>query len=311
MAARLPILLAGPTGVGKSAIALELAERIGGEIISVDSMQVYRGMDLGTSKPTPAERARVRHHLVDVADLRQGFDAARFVNLARAAALEIIARGAIPIFCGGTGLYFRAYLEGIGTAPPGDPNLRRDLEGLPLPELLNELELRDPATFKTIDKQNPRRVIRALEVIRLSGRPFSQQRARWRKPQNANHAAEGEPAAPFFGLERSRADLRKRIEERVDRMFAQGLVEETKTLLGQGLAENQTALQALGYRQVVEFLKGMRSLADTIELAKQKTRQYAKRQMTWFRHQATLEWIPIREEQPNATIVRVVEARLE
>ena len=174
-----PVFLAGPTAVGKSAVALALAESLGGEIISVDSMQVYRGLDLGTAKPSAAERARVPHHLLDVVELSEAFDAAQFVRLATAAVVEIQARGRVPIFCGGTGLYFKAWLEGLGEAPPSDARVRAELEAAPLSELLAELEQRDPLTYARIDRQNPRRVIRAVEVIRLTGKPFSAQRANW------------------------------------------------------------------------------------------------------------------------------------
>ena len=164
-----PIFIAGPTAAGKSEIALMLAERVGGEIISVDSMQVYRGLDIGTAKPSPADRARVPHHLIDVCDLPEAFDAAQFVRRARQAAAEIQDRGRTPVFCGGTGLYFKAYLEGLGAAPATQALLRAEIEATPLEMLLAELRERDPATFETIDQQNPRRVVRAIEVIRLTG----------------------------------------------------------------------------------------------------------------------------------------------
>src|SRR4051812_41200252 len=167
-----PVFIAGPTAVGKSEIALAVAEKIGGEIISVDSMQVYRGLDIGTAKPSAAERARVRHHLIDVVDITEPFDAAQFVRLATAAVAEIQSRGRVPIFCGGTGLYFKAFLEGLGDAPPADEALRAQLETVPLPELLAELTEKDPVTYEKIDRQNPRRVIRAVEVIRLTGKKF-------------------------------------------------------------------------------------------------------------------------------------------
>jgi len=243
-----PIFLAGPTAAGKYALALELAERLDGEIISVDSMQVYRGLDIGTAKPPPEDRRRARHHLIDVVTLAQGFDAAQFVRLAGAAARDIQARGRRPIFCGGTGLYFKAYLEGLGEAPPADANIRAELQAAPPAQLLAELERRDPAAFQAIDRRNPRRVIRALEVIRLTGKPFSAQRARW--------AAAGQPAPGMIGLTRPMGELAQRIHQRVDEMFRRGLVAETELLLSQGLAENPTALQALGYRQVVEHLRG-------------------------------------------------------
>jgi tRNA dimethylallyltransferase len=296
-----PLLLAGPTGVGKSEIALLLAGRLDGEIISVDSMQVYRGLDIGTAKPTAAERQRVPHHLLDVVELTDSFDAAKFVALARHAVEEIQARGKLPILCGGTGLYFKAFLEGLGEAPPADPALRAELERVLLPELLRELAQRDRVTYAKIDRQNLRRVTRALEVIRQTGRPFSAQRADWNSPRTS------QDAPFFFVLTRTTADLHARIDARVDAMFARGLVEETRRLLQQGLAENKTAMQALGYRQVVEHLRGDRSLAETIALVKTRTRQFAKRQITWFRHQAAASWIETgRIETPEQVIARLL-----
>jgi tRNA dimethylallyltransferase len=298
------ICLAGPTASGKSAVALCLAEMLGGEIISVDSMQVYRGLDLGTAKPTPAERARVPHHLVDVVDVREPFDAARWCALASGAVRDLQQRGRRPILCGGTGLYLRAFREGLGEAPPADAALRAELEATPLPELLRELATRDPVTFARVDRQNPRRVIRALEVLRLTGRPFSEQRARWLVPPAA---ATG--AARMFALQRQLDDLHARIASRVERMFAAGLVEETRQLLAQGLGENRTALQALGYRQVVEHLRGARGLTETIALVQTRTRQFARRQMTWFRRQSPACWLAVsREEAPELTARRVLAA---
>jgi tRNA dimethylallyltransferase len=287
-------------------VALRLAELLGGEIISVDSMQVYRGLDIGTAKPSPAVRQRVPHHLIDVVELTDSFDAARFVLLARQAAEAIQSRGHVAIFCGGTGLYFRAYLEGLGATPPPDRALRAELESTPLPKLLAELEQRDSVIFRQIDRQNPRRVVRALEVIRLTGRPFSEQRAKWaRDPSTANVR----PAAPFFGLGREASDLHARIEARVDAMFRGGLIEETRRLLARGLAGNQTALQALGYRQVVEHLRGERALTQTIALVKARTRQFAKRQMTWFRHQPRLTWVALTPESSVEGVANLVLAR--
>ena len=295
------IFLVGPTASGKSAVALALAEKLGGEIISVDSMQVYRGLDIGTAKPTAEERARVPHHLIDVVELTEPFDAAKFVELARQAESEIGGRGRVPIFCGGTGLYFKAYLEGLGHAPPSDENLRAELEAIPLDQLLRELERCDPATFARIDRQNPRRVIRALEVIRLTGKPFSEQRADWQRLSNSQSQISN-----VFGLERSLADLHTRINARVDEMFTRGLVEETHVLLGRGLEQNKTAMQAIGYRQVVEHLRGARSLTETVELVKSKTRQFAKRQMTWFRRQLSVEWIPVEARDEVQSLIEQV-----
>ncbi len=288
----LPIFLAGPTAAGKSALALELGERFDGEIISVDSMQVYQGLDIGTGKPTAEEQRRVPHHLIDVITLEENFDAAQFVRRAAAAAQDIQARGRRPIFCGGTGLYFKAYLEGLGPAPPKDERIRAELEATPLERLLEELKRLDPAAFEVIDRRNPRRIIRALEIIRLTGQPFSTQRAPW--------TSGARPSGGMIGLSRPMGELTERIHRRVEDMFRQGLVAETEALIGQGLEENPTAMQALGYRQVVEHLRGERGLAETIELVKIRTRQFAKRQLTWFRRQMNLEWITLSGSSPQA-----------
>jgi tRNA dimethylallyltransferase len=288
--APVPIFLAGPTAVGKSALALMLAERLGGEIISVDSMQVYRGMDIGTAKPGQAERQRVPHHLLDVVEVTEPFSAAEFVRRARVAAHAIQARGRVPIFCGGTGLYFKAYSAGLGEAPAADPALRAVLATTPLPQLLRELATQDPATFARIDPHNRRRVVRAVEVLRLTGRSFSAQRAPWTTSPG------GEPRQPpglWVGLSRAPADLRGRVDTRVEEMFARGLVEETRQLLARGLGQNPVALQALGYRQVAEYLRGERSFPATVALVQQRTRQFAKRQLTWFRRQLELAWVPL------------------
>ena len=296
-----PIFITGPTACGKSQIALDLAQRLNGEIISVDSMQVYRGLDIGTAKPTQAERELVSHHLIDVADLDEAFDAAKFCQLAASAVAEIQARERVPIFCGGTGFYFKAFLEGLGEAPPADLSLREALATIPLTELLDELKMRDPLTFEKIDRQNPRRVIRAIEVIRLTGKPFSVQRAEWKAQKSSETQL-------CFGLARSRADLHLRIEKRVDEMFKNGLVAETESLLHRGLEKNQTAMQAIGYRQVVEHLRGMRSLAETIELVKIRTRQFSKRQLTWFRRQMQLNWIHLGDAQEIDAAAKVAKA---
>ncbi len=292
------ILLGGPTASGKSEVALALAERLDGEIVSVDSMQVYRGLDVGTDKPAPEIRARVPHHLIDVVELSEPFDAAKFVTLARHAVEQIRSRSRVAILCGGTGLYFRAFLAGLGEAPPPDPRLRAELEAAPLEQLLEELQARDPVTFERIDRRNPRRVVRAVEVIRLTGKPFSALRADWNAPV----------AAPFFALRRTPEDLRARIQARVERMFAAGLVEETRRLLARGLEQNRTAMQALGYRQVIEYLRGERSLAETIARVKLKTWQFARRQMNWFGRHLDVDWIDV---SPGQSPAQVAEAILE
>jgi tRNA dimethylallyltransferase len=238
-------------------------------------MQVYRGLDIGTAKPDAATQKHIRHHLIDVCDLNEPFDAAKFVQLANQAVAEIQSREKTPIFCGGTGFYFKAFLDGLGEAPPADAKLRAELEAAPMEELLGELRERDPEAYEKIDKKNPRRVIRALEVIRTTGKSFSSQRANW--------PAQGAGPGTLYLLTRSAGDLRRRIDVRVEEMFRSGLVEETRELLKRGLAENKTAMQAIGYRQVVEHLRGEHTLPETIELVKIRTRQFAKRQLTWFR----------------------------
>ena len=299
----MPVLIAGATASGKSAVAVELAERLGGEVIGVDSMQVYRGMDVGTAKPGQEERIRVPHHLVDVADITEAFDAARFVALAGEAVASVRGRGRVPILCGGTGLYFNAWLNGLGTAPAPDAALRAELEAMPMEALLDELARKDWETFDEIDVANRRRVVRAVEVIRLTGQPFSRQRARW--PERAAALA-----GRSFGLARDRADLARRIELRVEAMFRGGLVEEVRGLMGRGLRGNRTAMQAIGYRQVVEHLDGGRGYLATVEEVKVRTRQYARRQGTWFRGQMDLAWVEVGAGEEAAATADRLAARL-
>jgi tRNA dimethylallyltransferase len=295
-----PLLLTGPTASGKSAVGLLLAEGLGGEIISVDSMQVYRGLDIGTAKPTREELGRVPHHLIDVVDLTESFDAAQFVRLAKAAMEDIQSRGRVPILCGGTGLYFNALLGGLGEAPPADPVVRAEVEALPTEALLDELATRDPVLFDEIDVNNRRRLVRAVEVIRITGRPFSVQRAAW--PDRAPGLA-----GRSFGLERLADDQRRRIHERVEVMMNSGWIEETQRALAAGLASNRTAAQAIGYRYIAEFLQGERTRLMTVDLIQTKTRQFAKRQRTWLHNQLDLEWLEVApDEAPANTAERIL-----
>ena len=288
-----PIYIAGPTAVGKSSIAVEIAQTLGGEIISVDSMQVYRRMDKGTAKPTTTERASVPHHLIDIIEPSEDFDAARFVERVE----EVLRRKKRVILCGGTGLYFKALLEGLGEAPGANERVRAELEAMDSAALLAELKKNDPETFCKIDRQNRRRLVRAVEVIRLTGKPFSAQRAEWT----------GQAPPQFFLLQRAPEDLRQRIDTRVDQIFADGLVAETEALLPD-LQTNRTAQQALGYKQVIEHLRGERDLPATIALVKSRTWQFARRQQTWFRkmHGAiTVEVSP--SENPTVTAQRILD----
>jgi len=288
-----PIFIAGPTASGKSAVAMEVAKKKGGEIISVDSMQVYCGLDIGTAKPTTEEKAAVTHHLVDAIQIDEAFDASKFVEFTKATIKKI----AQPIFCGGTGLYFQAWQQGLGASPGGEPKLRSELEGLETEALLQELQRKDPETHAKIDRRNRRRIVRAVEVIRLTQKPFSEQRAEWsgKAPEN------------FFVLAREREDLRKRINVRVDAMFKTGLVAETCSLRS-ALEANAVARQALGYRQVIEHLQGERDLPDTVARVKSRTWQFARRQMTWFRNMdgtRTLNVSP--DEVSTITAQRIVD----
>ena len=279
------IYITGATASGKSALAMHLANRLGGEIISVDSMQVYCGLNIGTAKPSAQEQNEIQHHLIDVAQLSEAFDAAQFVSLAKQALKLIWARGRVPIFCGGTGLYFRALIEGLGESPPSDESLRDELALMPIESLIAELQIKDPEAAKQVDLKNPRRVLRAIEVIRLTGRPYSEQRIGW---NNVDKAPQN-----LFCINREVDVLNQRIHKRVDEMFNQGLVEETQTLIKKGLRNNRNACQALGYRQVLDLLDGKLDLENVVHQVKTKTRQFAKRQRSWFRNQMKcnfLEW---------------------
>ena len=279
------IYITGATASGKSALAMRLANRVGGEIISVDSMQVYCGLNIGTAKPSAQEQNEIQHHLIDVAQLSEAFDAAQFVSLAQQALKLIWKRGRVPIFCGGTGLYFRALIEGLGESPPGDESLRDELAQMPIESLVTELRIKDPEAAKQVDLKNPRRVLRAIEVIRLTGRPYSEQRIGW---NNVDKAPQN-----LFCISRDVDVLNQRIHKRVDEMFNQGLVEETQTLIKKGLRNNRNACQALGYRQVLDLLDGKLDLENVVHQVKTKTRQFAKRQRSWFRNQMKckfLEW---------------------
>ena len=279
------IYITGATASGKSALAMRLANTLGGEIISVDSMQVYCGLNIGTAKPSAQEQNEIQHHLIDVAQLSEAFDAAQFVSLAQQALKLIWKRGRVPIFCGGTGLYFRALIEGLGESPPSDESLRDELALMPIESLVTELRIKDPEAAKQVDLKNPRRVLRAIEVIRLTGRPYSEQRIGW---NNVDKAPQN-----LFCISRDVDVLNQRIHKRVDEMFNQGLVEETQTLIKKGLRNNRNACQALGYRQVLDLIDGKLDLENVVHQVKTKTRQFAKRQRSWFRNQMKckfLEW---------------------
>lgn len=282
-------MLVGPTASGKTRLGVELAERLNGEIISADSQQVYRGLDLGTAKPSFEERHRVPHHLVDVADLDAGesLSAGAFVRLADEAIADVRRRGRLPLIVGGTGLWIRSLLRGIVEAPPVDPELRRRLEERAAREgreaLHAELCRVDPDTAAQTSPRNLVHVLRALELYRLTGQRPSELKAR--------HAfAELRYDAKVLGLAPPREELYRRIDERVAQMFVQGLVDEVRAFVSRGL-RGAAQTKALGYPQALAVADGRTSVAEAVRLTARDTRHYAKRQLTWFRADPLVEWL--------------------
>jgi tRNA dimethylallyltransferase len=295
------IFLVGPTAVGKSAVAIELARRLNAEIVSADSMQVYRGMDIGTAKATRGERREIPHHLIDVCEVGEVFDVKRFVEMSQ----SLITSLQSPlIICGGTGLYIRALRHGLFEGPGRDEKLRGRLEKMPVGELFAELERLDPVTAATIDRHNPRRLVRALEVFHTTGNSISNLQSQWNQSPTTNHQS------PIFCLTRDRAELVARIEQRIDEQMAAGWLDEVKRLMAAGLERNPTAMQAAGYKELVAHLRGELTLPAAVALIKTRTRQLAKRQMTWFRKEPDLIWLAIgRDEPPAETATRIMELR--
>ena len=294
-----PVFLVGPTAVGKSAVALELAQLIGAEIISADSMQVYRGMDIGTAKPTADERRQVPHHLIDVNDVSEPFDVKRFVELASVVIADLISKGRLPLIVGGTGLYVRGLRQGLFEGPGRNIELRRRLEATPTPELFAELQRVDPATAAQIDGHNPRRLVRALEVFYDTGKSIRQLQTEW--------AGASPNPAPLIGLERPRPELIQRIDQRIDAQIAAGWVAEVRQLMAHGLEQNPGALQAAGYRELAAHVRGELPLADAVTLIKTRTRQLAKRQMTWFRREAGVSWIMVKADESPVETARAID----
>jgi tRNA dimethylallyltransferase len=307
------VFLVGPTAVGKSAIALELAQLINAEMVSADSMQVYRGMDIGTAKPTPEERALAPHHLIDVCDVGDVFDVKRFLDLATKAIAGIHARGRVALVVGGTGLYVRALRRGLFEGPSRNDELRARLEKMNAAQLFEELQRVDPLTAKRIDRHNPRRLVRALEVFYGTGQPIAELQKQWEvgrascPPSVEDQRGRDASATIGICLARAREDLHARIKRRIDEQISAGWVEEVQQLLARGLEKNATAMQAAGYRELVAHARGDLSLAAAVALIKTRTRQLAKRQLTWFRREPRLDWIEIgRDEPPSDTATRVL-----
>ncbi|MCD7753346.1 MAG: tRNA (adenosine(37)-N6)-dimethylallyltransferase MiaA [Clostridiales bacterium] len=290
------IVIAGPTASGKTALSVALAKRLDGEVVSADSMQVYRHMDIGTAKPTPAEREGVPHHLLDVADPEESFSVARYVALASAAVDDILARGRVPIIAGGTGLYIDSLMDGRSFAPCPSTgwrerlNQRAETEGME--SLLEELREIDPETAARLHVNDRKRILRALEVWHETGKTISQ------------HDRETRAMPPryqgcWIGLNfPDRQTLWRRIDRRVDEMMARGLADEVSGLLDRGVSPDCTAMQAIGYKELARAVRGDGSLEEAVAEVKLRSRQYAKRQLTWFRRNPDLEWY-LWGEQPD------------
>jgi tRNA dimethylallyltransferase len=280
-----PVLaIVGPTAAGKTELALELAGRLGAEVVSADAMLVYRGMDIGTAKPTPEEQARVPHHLVDLVDPGEEFSVARFQPLARTAIAEVLGRGRLPLLVGGSGLYFHAVVDEF-VFPPTDPAVRSRLEAeasaVGLPDLYRRLAEADPPAAGRIQPANLRRVVRALEVIELTGRPFSSFRAAMDDPVSRYRLT-------VIGLDPGPEALRARVAERVAAMAAAGLVDEVGRLAARPLS--RTARQALGYKELLDAMDHGTPVPEALEAVVRRTRAYARRQLAWFHRDPRVRW---------------------
>ena len=300
------LVLVGPTAVGKTAVAIEMALRLRGEVVSADSMQVYRGLDIATAKPTPAEMKGVPHHLFDVVDPDEEFNVARYRDLAREAIAQIHERGNLPILSGGTGLYIKAVLgEFLFPDTSRSPQLREELTAFAEKEGPEALHARlaevDPESAARLHVNDIRRVVRALEIFIQTAVPMSQHLAQAAAP------AEPHYRTAQIGLTRPRQQLYERINQRVSVMIEQGLLEETKDLLASGmLKEGSVAAQALGYKEMRRFLEGECTLDEAIARLQRATRRYAKRQYTWFRHQAKIHWFDVSQWPDPPTAAQAI-----
>jgi tRNA dimethylallyltransferase len=297
--------LTGPTASGKTRVGLELAERLNAEIISMDSMAIYRGMDVGTAKPSPADCQRVAHHMLDFVEPSADFSLSEYLRAAHEIVLDIRKRGREVMFVGGTPLYLKALLRGLYPGPPADWELRQQIEEElkihGVEALHRRLELVDPLSAARLHPRDKRRIIRALEVYRLTGQPLSHRQTQFDEATPAERCK-------VFVLSWSRADLHRRIDARVDRMFREGLVDEVRSLLARFGKLSRTALQAVGYREVIEHLQGKQELASTQELVKTRTRQFARRQDTWFRSLRECRWMAQNEQSiPAGTAERILQ----
>jgi len=292
------VVILGPTASGKSELAMAVARKLGAQILSVDSMQVYRGMDIGTAKPTRQERSQLPHHLIDVVDPSESFTVARFVEMADAVISEARQRGIVV--SGGTPLYYKALFEGLFEGPGSDESVRRRLGAMSNEDLYRQLSEADPQAAARIHPNDTKRMIRALEVHHITGRPISSFQTHWEAGAMRHQAV-------WFGLAWDREQLNRRINARVKAMIASGWVEETRSLLERYGELSPTAAEATGYRELIAHLRGQLSLEDAIERIKIATRQLARRQMKWFRRWKQVQWLD-GTESLEAKVSHVIES---
>ena len=304
------IVVAGPTASGKTAVSVALAKALGGEVISADSMQVYRGMTIGTAKVLPEEMDGVPHHMIDVLDPDDGCSIAKFQSMVKAAIELIYSRGRVPILAGGTGFYIQSVVNDIDfTEDEGDRSYRDILEKRGMAGegylLHEELKAIDPQAAAAIHPNNVKRVIRALEYHHINGEKISEHNEREQKKTSPYDVA-------FYVLNMDREILYKRIDDRVDKMMEEGLVEEVKNLLDKGYAPSLVAMQGLGYKEIVNYSRGDWSLEEAVEILKRDTGRFAKRQLTWFRSEGNAKWVDVGALSYNvASIVEFILKEIE
>ena len=290
------IIIQGPTGVGKNAVALKLSEKLPAEIINADSMQFYRDMDIGTSKPTPEEQKEVPHHLFSIVNPDERFNAAQFMKRGRQAVDDIVSRGRIPVVAGGTGLYIKALTKGLFAVSEGDENLRRELGSKSKEELFERLREVDTEASLRINPNDVARIIRALEVYYLTGEPISR-----------HHRKHRFQDAPYVCLKicltRNRESLYRRIERRVDQMMKKGFSHEVRSLIDKGYSPQLKPLRSIGYSQMVRCIQGKVPQEEAISQIKKETKRLAKRQLTWFRQDPELIWIKLPEKAVETEVL--------